>query len=197
MILKNECMLRAVNFLAIPLTILVIFLYVFVTQKLRELAMREFARRWELRYTRGTPNRWPWTKADRLPHGLKIKGTPANLIRNTWNILDGEIQGNRVVIFDSLMGSRLSRGWYSTVVAVRTRQNPFSNGEEPEKVSIGTEWKLLYRHRFLQIGWTLSIERLDVIMGSLLQVREQANDKQLPVPEARLLKREARRESSI
>ncbi|HEY9125634.1 MAG TPA: hypothetical protein VIM62_00825 [Acidobacteriaceae bacterium] len=146
---------------------LVVFLYVHIPYRLRARAMRELAQRWGLSYTRGMPFRWPWTKGRRLPAGFNVRGHPTNLVRYSWNVLEGELSGVRVLIFDSVIGQAKTRGSYCTIVAVRTKQNLFTVRVKPENISVGQEWSLLYRRRFWQIGWTLSTERLDEVLLDL------------------------------
>ncbi len=71
------------------------------------------------------------------------------------------------MIFDSELGQRKGRGWYSTFIAIHIGDDLFAIREKPEKTAKGNDWTVLYRYRFWQIGWTLSISRIEEHLYSL------------------------------
>jgi len=52
-------------------------------------------------------------------------------------------------------------GFYCTFVAARTDGNPFGLISPKERIAHSNGWTALYRFRFWQIPWTLSIQRIE------------------------------------
>ena len=135
----------------------------------RAMAMRAFAFKLGLQYKEGKPHLLYLPKGHRpLPTWLQVKGAPWNTVTRAWNFIEGEKNGIKVLIFDSTLGSRnRGKGIYSTFIAVRTDKNAFENKDSYEKIAHSNGWTALYRFRFWQIPWTLSIQRIEEHLDNL------------------------------
>jgi hypothetical protein len=80
---------------------------------------------------------------------------------------EGEHGGVKVLIVDATLSMGGKRGRYSTFVATRTDENLFRLRTEPEKIAQSNGWTALYRLRFWQTPWTLSIRRIEEHLASL------------------------------
>jgi hypothetical protein len=78
-------------------------------------------------------------------------------IRQPWNVIEGQQNGVSVLVFDSVVWGRT----YWTFIACQTEQNPFGMDTSPDRVIQSGGWTVLCRVRYLQIPWTMGIERLD------------------------------------
>jgi hypothetical protein len=130
----------------------------------RARSMHALAARWGFQYIGPrAPNFWgfrsfPKTKLS-LPVSFPRAGYPAGEIRQVWNVIEGQQNGLSVVIFDSVVGA--GRGVYCTVIACHSKQNLFGIDTSPGRVIQSGGWTVLCRVRYLQIPWTMGIERLD------------------------------------
>ncbi len=88
-------------------------------------------------------------------------------LRKTWNVIEGETNGVSILILDSILGLGGKQGRYATFIAARTDQNPFSNLSAQERIAHSNGWTALYRMRFWQIPWTLSIQRIEEHLARL------------------------------
>lgn len=126
----------------------------------RASAMRALAVRFGFRYTKGHP----WSVSPGylpLPTSFRLRGFPLDTMKRTWNVIEGERNGTSLVILDSLLSCGGKRGRYCTFIAVRTDDNPFEETSREEKIAHSNGWTALYRLRFWQIPWTLSIARIE------------------------------------
>ena len=141
---------------------LIKILYVFRAQ-----AMRTLAGRWGLHYVGPSFSGWQTSSSRKLTLPLSfpnelVQGRP---IRQVWNVIEGQQRGLSVLIFDSIIGE--GRGMYCTFFACRTEQNPFGINIAPDRVIQSQGWTALYRDRFLQIPWTMGVQRLDDHLNEL------------------------------
>lgn len=135
---------------------------------LRASAMRALALRWGFRYTKGDPRFWFLPKKHcPLPTSFRLRGYPVNTINRTWNVVEGEMGGISILILDSTLGFGAKRGRYSTFIAAQTDRNPFGVTRAQEKIAHSNGWTAVYRLRFWQIPWTLSIQRIEEHLNSL------------------------------
>jgi hypothetical protein len=82
-------------------------------------------------------------------------------------VIEGETNGIRVVIFDSLVGDGRWAG-YCTMVATESTESLFKSCSSGEKIAQRTGWSALYRIPFLAIPpWTLSATRIDALLSDL------------------------------
>jgi hypothetical protein len=86
-------------------------------------------------------------------------------IRQVWNVVEGHQSGLSVLIFDIILGE--GRGMYCTFFACQTEQNPFGIDIAPDRVIQSHGWTALFRVRFLQIPWTMGVQRLDDHLNKL------------------------------
>jgi hypothetical protein len=134
----------------------------------RSVAMRALALRLGFQFREGEPHLLYLPKGHRpLPTSFQVRGNPWNNITRAWNFIEGEKGGIRVLIFDSTIGSGKGKGIYITFIAVRTDENPFGNKGSDEKIAHSNGWTALYRFRFWQIPWTLSIQSIEAYVDNL------------------------------
>ena len=84
---------------------------------------------------------------------------PANCIKTAWNVIEGQQDGISFLIFDSTMGE--VKGVYCSFVATRAPKNVFVAEVAGENVVEASGWSAVYRKRFIQIPWTLSVSRIE------------------------------------
>jgi hypothetical protein len=96
---------------------------------------------------------------------FEMRCQPANVISRVWNVIDGERNGIRVLIFDSTVFE--GKGRYCTFVATLTSENLFESDSSREKIAQCSGWTAAYRIRFIQIPWTLSITRIEELLNNL------------------------------
>jgi len=141
----------------------ILFLY-------RTASMRTLARRLGLQFREGESHLMSLSKVRSLPPYLKVKGNPWANIRQAWNFIEGQKNGVEVLIFDSVLGP--GRGVYSTFIAVKAGGNPFPCLSSEVKTAHSNGWAAIYRLRFWQIPWSMSVEDIEdylydiVSMGS-------------------------------
>ncbi len=130
--------------------------------------MPALALRWGFQFTEGNPGIWFLPKEHHsIPISFRLRGYPVNTITRTWNVIEGERNGISILILDSTLRSGGKYGCYSTFIAARTDQNPFGNRSPQEKIAHSNGWTALYRLRFWQIPWTLSIQRIEEHLASM------------------------------
>ena len=155
---------RIVPFL---LAIALIYVGIKLLYRSRALAMRALASKLGFQYTKGNPRFWFLPKDHHpIPTSFRLRGFPVNKIDRTWNVIEGEKNGNRILILDSIMNLGAKKGSYSTFVAVRTDENPFKNMHHQERIAHSNGWTALYRIRYWQIPWTLSIQRIEELLNN-------------------------------
>jgi hypothetical protein len=135
----------------------------------RARAMRSLATRWGLHYKGpAAPKLLGFGRWRRVPPAL-----PASFPRDcyrlgeilqAWNIIEGNHNRTPIVICDTAVGWRS----YCTIVGCQTEANPFAGHDAPDRVVRSGGWRVLYRLRYLQIPWTMSISELDRHIGKLV-----------------------------
>lgn len=134
----------------------------------RASAMRSLAVRLGLRYTRGDPRIWYLPRGHKpSPTSFRLKGYPVDTLNRMWNVIEGEKGGVKVLIVDTTLSMGGKRGRYSTFIATKTDENLFEFRTDPEKIAQSNGWTALYRLRFWQIPWTLSIRRIEEHLAGL------------------------------
>jgi len=102
------------------------------------------------------------------PTTFRLRGYPVNELSRTWNLIEGKHCGIQILILDSTLG-RGPRGWvYTTFIAARTETNPFTLKSGKEKMAHSNGWTALYRLRYWQVPWTLSIQRIEEHLNSFV-----------------------------
>jgi hypothetical protein len=79
--------------------------------------------------------------------------------------MEGQQGTLSVLIFDSIIGE--GRGVYCTFLACQTEQNPFGLDIAPDRVIQSNGWTAVFRVRFLQVPWTMDVQRLDDYLNKL------------------------------
>ena len=100
---------------------------------------------------------------DDLPVTFQMDCYPMSEINKAWNVIEGTQKGLQIVIFDSIIGS--GNGRYCTAVACHTTENPFTLYYGSEEVVQSNGWTALYQLRFVQIPGTITISRLEDLVG--------------------------------
>jgi hypothetical protein len=140
------------------------FLYIY-----RAAAMRSLADKLGFQYTRGADfpvfifRREPWAAYS------DMRGDLVNRISSVWNILEGEKNGVKLLVVDTVSNLGMKSGTFATLIAARTDRNPFEPSLEIEKVAHSKGWTAVYRIRFLQLlPWTLSTKRIEEHLNNLI-----------------------------
>lgn len=150
------------KFLLVLATVTVIFGAVRIIFMFRARAMRALAARWGFHYTGPpVPSFWGFRSFPKvtlpLPVSFPRNCFPVGKIRQAWNVIEGQQNGVSVLICDSVVGERT----YCTIIGCQTEQNPFKTDTSPDRVIRSGGWTVLCRVRYLQIPWTMGIQRLD------------------------------------
>jgi hypothetical protein len=100
----------------------------------RGFAIRRLAKRLGLAYVR-----------QHLPEALSLYGTPFTHRRFTWNVIDGQIGGMHVVVFDCQVGED-KVSWRQTVIAVRTGSDTWSAEKFSSEMKVDGSggWSIFY-----------------------------------------------------
>ncbi len=145
----------------------------------RGRAMRAFAARWGLQYIGPSAFRWryawgrDWLTLRKIkppvPIPFSLAWSPANEIRQAWNVIEGERSGMSIVIFDSVIEGYSDI--YRTFFACKTEQNPFQIDKSRDNVVHSHGWTILYQVPFPLLvpwaTWSMSIQRLESHMNTL------------------------------
>jgi hypothetical protein len=130
--------------------------------------MRTLALKWGFQYSKGEPRKWYLPKNHSpTPTSFRLHGYPVDTLNRTWNLIEGEKNGLKILVLDSTLSMGGRNGRYSTFIAVRTDTNPFENEAPEEKIVHSNGWTALYRLRFWQIPWTLSTQRIEEHLETL------------------------------
>lgn len=100
---------------------------------------------------------------DGLPAIFQMDCYPMSEIKEAWNVIEGTHKGLQIVIFDSVIG--YGRGRYCTAIACQTTENPFTLYYGSEEVVQSNGWTALYQLRFIQIPGTITVSRLEDLVG--------------------------------
>ena len=150
------------RFVPALLLVTVVFVGIKLLYWFRASAMRALALKWGFQYSKGEPRMLYLPKNHSpKPHSFRLHGYPVDTMNRTWNLIEGEKNGLKILILDSTLSMGGRNGRYSTFIAVRTETNPFDNEAPEENIVHSNGWVALYRLRFWQIPWTLSIQRID------------------------------------
>lgn len=81
----------------------------------------------------------------RLPEALSLYGTPFAHRRLTWNVLDGERDKLRVVVFDCQIGEG-NGSWQGTVIAIRTGPTSMDSAKFDPRMKVDNSggWSVFY-----------------------------------------------------
>ncbi len=133
--------------------------------------MRALAARWGFRYIGPPAARFSriWFSSSRevsppLPRSFPLHGCPLEQMRQVWNVIEGQQNGVSLLIFDGFFSGGKA-GWYSTLIACKTQQNPFGTS----RVIQAGGWTIFCRVPFLETPWpwTTGIRRLDEYVNRL------------------------------
>jgi hypothetical protein len=100
---------------------------------------------------------------DGLPAAFQMDCFPMSEIKLAWNVMEGTRNGLQIVVFDSIIGS--GRGRYCTAVACHTTKSLFALNYSGEEIAQSNGWTAIYRLPFIQIPGTISISRLEDLVG--------------------------------
>lgn len=156
--------------------LLLLFVLIFVgityLYRSRATAMRTLAARWGFQYSDGDPRIWSAGRIDspslialKMRAAFEMRCHPANIIGRVWNVIDGKRNGIRVLVFDSTVFE--GKGRYCTFVAAQTSENVFDRESSREEIAQCSGGTAVYRIRFMQIPWTLSITRIEKLLNNL------------------------------
>ena len=169
--LINSPISAKANFTAF-LSLLSILVSIFVGIKYlyrsRATAMRALAARWSFHYSAGDPRIWGGRRSPvQYPTGFKMKCYPVYAMSRMWNVVDGERNGIRVLIFDSMIGTGKGARC-CTLVATQTTETLFKSVSSREKIAQRAGWTAVYRISFIGIRpWTFSITRIEELLNNL------------------------------
>ena len=150
------------------LLLTVVFVGIRLLYGVRASAMRTLALKWGFQYSKGEPRMLYLPKNHSpKPASFRLHGYPVDTMNRTWNLIEGEKNGLKILILDSTLSMGGRNGRYSTFIAARTDTNPFDDEASDEKIGHSNGWTALYRLRFWQIPWTLSIPRIEEHLEAL------------------------------
>jgi hypothetical protein len=153
------------RFLPAVLLLAIVFIGIDILYRRRAAAMRSLALKYGFDFTAGPP--WyDLRKQPPAPESFRLRGYPIDTLRKTWNLVEGNKNGSHVLILDSILGMGGTRGRYSTFIAVQTNHDPFKVRGLNERIAHSNGWIAVYRLKFWQIPWTLSIERIEAHLDS-------------------------------
>ena len=164
---RESSVIKLVPFFFVLFVLALIFIGIKYLYRSRATAMRALAAKWNFQYLDGDPRIWSAGRIATVHRatGFKMSCYPTNEIGRMWNVIDGQRNGTRVLIFDSTVGE--GRGIYCTIVAVQTSENLFTSDSSSEKIAQCSGWIAAYRMRFIQVPWTLSVNRIEELLDSL------------------------------
>jgi hypothetical protein len=158
-------LLKFLPVLAVPVLMALFFAWFSVVCKFRARAMRDLAIKWGLQYIDSPTSNWFSRSHAKISPPLPVwfsescRPHHGSRIRQVWNVIEGRQSNVSLLIFDSIIGE--GRGVYCTFVACETDHNPFGTDIKPDRLIQSGGWTAVYRVRFLQIPWTMSINRID------------------------------------
>jgi hypothetical protein len=101
-----------------------------------------------------------------LPKSFYLRGVPLNEITWARNVIQGDINGIPILIFDCIAGNGKGSPCCS-IFAAQTSGDNFPKVFLPEKVTRQHGWTAIYRFRYIQLYWALSIARIEELLDSL------------------------------
>ena len=113
-----------------------LIIFVFWRDRRRANAMRLLAGQEGLHYLGGA-----------LPESFPLQGTLEDVTK-VWNVLDGQLNGVRTMVFDCAMGTGRS-AWRRTVIAAECEKDPFAAARYDVNLSVERydNWVILFRPR--------------------------------------------------
>jgi hypothetical protein len=129
--------------------------FVLIALNLRAKAMHSLADRLGYEYIKDGP----------LSDSFCMTSKPFDQKPMVWNILEGERDGTKLLIFDSVVGKS-----YRTVIAVHSDSSPYALGLEsyPGETIQSDGWSVLIKRPILYGLWGMSIHRIEEILNNLL-----------------------------
>jgi hypothetical protein len=81
-----------------------------------------------------------------LPRSLTLNGTLLNRITSTWNVIDGERHGIRVIVFDCRIGTGKA-SWRRTMIAAQSNRDIFGSISSHVELTVerSGKWVFLYQ----------------------------------------------------
>ena len=119
----------------------VILAILYVRQRSRSAAVRALASRSGFNYL-----------GRALPRSLTLSGTPIGSATSTWNVIDGERHGVRIIAFDCQIGAGKG-SWRRTVIAAESAANVFGAVSFNHDLTADRsgEWLILYQPKTLSL----------------------------------------------
>ena len=124
--------------------------------RFRTKGMRELAEKLKFNYKKAGP----------LPAYFCMTCSPFDQSPLVWNILEGQRNGAKILVFDSVVGRS-----YRTVIAVQTSQSPYAVGLEsfPGRTLQSDGWVAFVKRPTLLFGlWGIGVHQIDEIIESLV-----------------------------
>lgn len=127
---------------------------------LRGRRMRSFAATRGFRYIGPpAPSQWWWNPSRLEIHPPLTRSALCGFqARQVWNVIEGNVQGVTVFIFDSIWGSK--GGQPLTLIACKTEKDPFVVVTSADQVAQSRGWTVLRGVSFLGFTWTMSVNRI-------------------------------------
>jgi hypothetical protein len=135
---------------------------------LRGRRMRSFATRRGFKYIGPpAPPQWWWNPSRLEIHPPLTRSALCGFqARQVWNVIEGNVRGTTVFIFDSIWGSK--GGQPLTLIACKTERNPFVVVTSADRVVQARGWTVLQGVSFLGFTWTMSIKRIDGHLDNIM-----------------------------
>jgi hypothetical protein len=113
----------------------------YVRQRRRSAAIRALAIRSGFNYL-----------GSALPRSLTLNGTPIDSATSTWNVIDGERHGVRIVVFDCQIGTGKG-SWRRTVIAAESAADVFGvvSFNHELKADRSGKWLILYQPKTVSL----------------------------------------------
>jgi len=143
--------------LGFALSALLTMLWLLILRR-RKTAMEKLATRWNLQY-----------RGKQLPSTFLMKSKPRPAARRkVFNVLEGTLDGNTVVIFDSIVNGTFfgQRAVFCTLIACQMADYPFPKSAK-EKIIHSNGWTALYRLAELSLPGTIGTERIEQLLAEL------------------------------
>ena len=138
-----------------------------IMHMLRGRRMRSFAARRGFRYIGPpAPPQWWWNPSRVEIHPPLTQSALCGLqARQVWNVIEGDVHGVRVFIFDSIIGSK--GGQPFTLIACKTKKDPFVTVTSAHQVIQSRGWTVLHGSWFVWFSWTMSIKRINAHLDNM------------------------------
>jgi hypothetical protein len=105
-----------------------------------------------------------------LPNSLTLNGTPLENLTASWNVVDGERNGVRVIAFDCRIGHGKA-SWRRTVIAAESPLDTFGTVPFDHDLTVDRSgrWAVLYQPKtvsFIPPGF-MSVPELEAHLGAI------------------------------